>query len=155
MSKREWGVWVARRWISVSNRGCSHTSCPIMLLGPVFWTEFPFPNFRGLNSCQKHLSMLCFVNSNLDRFIPNSGSLLLSANTSSCSSTPSEIRRLEHVQINITLHHRHRGDLSITLISPSGTRSKMLTTRRNDHSPLGLKVVSFTVTAFLNSNNPY
>ncbi|XP_068698846.1 uncharacterized protein [Montipora foliosa] len=73
------------------------------------------------------------------RFIPASGSLALSANTSACSSTSSEIRKLEHVQINVTLRHRHRGDLSITLISPSGTRSKLLATRRNDHSARGLK----------------
>lgn len=73
------------------------------------------------------------------RFIPASGSLALSANTSACSSTSSEIRKLEHVQINVTLKHRHRGDLSITLISPSGTRSKLLATRRNDHSARGLK----------------
>lgn len=53
MLKREWEVWVARRWISISTRGCSHTSCPIMLLAPVFWTEFPFPNFRGLTEVVK------------------------------------------------------------------------------------------------------
>ena len=113
------------------------------------------PNSKGLNTCQMHFSMLCSVFLNFDRFIPNSGSLLLSANTSSCSSTPSEIRRLEHVQINVTLQHRHRGDLSITLISPSGTRSKMLTTRRNDHSALGLKVVLIAVIVVLCLNNPY
>ncbi|KAL9969268.1 hypothetical protein ACROYT_G021464 [Oculina patagonica] len=76
---------------------------------------------------------------NTTRFIPASGSLILSANTSACSSTASEIRRVEHVQLNVTLQHRHRGDISITLISPSGTRSKLLTTRRNDHSARGLK----------------
>ena len=44
------------------------------------------------------------------------------------------------MQLNVTLQHRHRGDLSITLISPSGTRSQLLTTRRNDHSARGIKV---------------
>lgn len=83
-----------------------------------------------------------------NRFIPDSGSLILSANTSACSSTASEIKKLEHVQINITLKHRHRGDLSITLISPSGTRSKLLATRRNDHSARGLKVNKFSTSPF-------
>ena len=74
------------------------------------------------------------------RFIPVSGSLILSAKTLACAHTESQVSKLEHVQLVLSLKHRHRGDLSITLISPSGTRSQLLTTRRNDHSSRGLKV---------------
>jgi len=100
------------------------------------------PSYRVPSDEDKKMCLSCEQCSlNFNRFIPASGSLILSANTSACSSTASEIKRLEHVQLNVTLQHRHRGDISITLISPSGTRSKLLTTRRNDHSARGLKVI--------------
>ncbi|KAK3727211.1 hypothetical protein QZH41_007718 [Actinostola sp. cb2023] len=73
------------------------------------------------------------------RNIPSSGSLIISANTSSCAGSTSHVHKLEHVQVVVTLKHRRRGDLSIILISPSGTRSQLLKTRRNDNSSDGLK----------------
>ena len=42
------------------------------------------------------------------------------------------IQRLEHVQVRIKLNTRRRGDTNIFLISPSGTRSELLSPRRND-----------------------
>lgn len=36
---------------------------------------------------------------------------------------------LEHVILRITITHPHRGDLSITLTSPSGTKSQLLAIR--------------------------
>ena len=83
----------------------------------------------------------CYYFPSWFRHIPSSGSLILSANSSACARTESEVRRLEHVQVMMSLKHRHRGLLSIALISPSGTRSQLLTTRRNDHSTKGLKVI--------------
>ena len=74
------------------------------------------------------------------RKIPESGTLLVPTNATACTDTASEVRSLEHVQLVMSLKHRHRGHLSIELISPSGTRSQILKTRRNDHSNKGLKV---------------
>ncbi|PIK61372.1 putative proprotein convertase subtilisin/kexin type 5 isoform X1 [Apostichopus japonicus] len=39
---------------------------------------------------------------------------------------------LEHVQLNVTLSARYRGDISLTLISPAGTRSTLLPFRIRD-----------------------
>jgi len=70
----------------------------------------------------------------------SSETLLVAANSTACDGTGSNIRTLEHVQVIITLHHRHRGHVSIELISPSSTRTRLLKTRRNDKSTKGLKV---------------
>ena len=61
-------------------------------------------------------------------------------NASSCADTLSEIKTVEHVQVVLSLKHRNRGHLSIELISPAGTRTQLLKTRRNDKSNKGLKV---------------
>ena len=39
---------------------------------------------------------------------------------------------LEHVQFNVSIDHRRRGDLVIDLISPSGTTSRLLAKRPGD-----------------------
>eukprot|EP00111_Clytia_hemisphaerica_P007554 TCONS_00021941-protein len=71
--------------------------------------------------------------------IPDSGTLLTSSNATACEGSNSAVKTLEHVQVIITLRHRHRGHVSIELISPSGTRTRLLKTRRNDKSTKGLK----------------
>ncbi|XP_063066379.1 proprotein convertase subtilisin/kexin type 5 isoform X2 [Engraulis encrasicolus] len=53
---------------------------------------------------------------------------------------------LEHVAVRVTLLHPRRGDLSITLISPSGTRSQLLATRENDYSAEGFRRWKFMTT---------
>lgn len=69
-------------------------------------------------------------------------------NASSCADTLSEIKTVEHVQVVLSLKHRNRGHLSIELISPAGTRTQLLKTRRNDKSNKGLKVRLTRVTCF-------
>merc|ERR1711962_225048 len=71
--------------------------------------------------------------------IPSSGTLLVAMNTTACAETASNIRAIEHVQVVLSLNHRRRGHVSIELISPSGTRTQLLKTRRNDRSTKGLK----------------
>ncbi|KAK3508672.1 hypothetical protein QTP70_003316 [Hemibagrus guttatus] len=52
-----------------------------------------------------------------------------------CSGQPGRhVTYLEHVILRITITHPHRGDLSISLTSPSGTKSQLLAVRPNDHS---------------------
>ncbi|XP_035383608.1 proprotein convertase subtilisin/kexin type 5 [Electrophorus electricus] len=53
---------------------------------------------------------------------------------------------LEHVVVRITITHPHRGDLSITLTSPSGTTSQLLAVRPNDHSAKGFRKWEFMTT---------
>jgi len=50
---------------------------------------------------------------------------------------------LEHVQAKISLSASRRGDISIDLISPSGTKSKLLAPRINDNSRAGFSVWPF------------
>ncbi|KAM3849768.1 proprotein convertase subtilisin/kexin type 5-like, partial [Diretmus argenteus] len=53
---------------------------------------------------------------------------------------------LEHVVVRITITHPRRGDLSINLTSPSGTKSQLLANRLFDHSMEGFKTWEFMTT---------
>ncbi|MCI4381190.1 hypothetical protein PGIGA_G00248710 [Pangasianodon gigas] len=53
---------------------------------------------------------------------------------------------LEHVVVRITITHPRRGDLSINLTSPSGTKSQLLANRLFDHSMEGFKNWEFMTT---------
>ena len=74
----------------------------------------------------------------LYRDIPSGGALELSIPTKSCAGTIAEINKLEHVVLTISFIHRRRGDVSILLMSPSGTKNEMLSTRHYDDSKEGL-----------------
>jgi len=50
-----------------------------------------------------------------------------------------QVRFLEHVQAYVTIDAIKRGDLSIYLISPQGTKSQLLTSRSKDTSSRGFK----------------
>eukprot|EP00123_Amoebidium_parasiticum_P015840 comp23169_c0_seq2/m.37514 comp23169_c0_seq2/g.37514 ORF comp23169_c0_seq2/g.37514 comp23169_c0_seq2/m.37514 type:complete len:570 (-) comp23169_c0_seq2:8-1717(-) len=49
------------------------------------------------------------------------------------------VKYLEHVTINVTIEHQHRGDLEVFLTSPAGTVSQLLTQRFADDSTAGFK----------------
>uniref|UniRef100_A0A4W5P978 Proprotein convertase subtilisin/kexin type 5a n=1 Tax=Hucho hucho TaxID=62062 RepID=A0A4W5P978_9TELE len=64
-----------------------------------------------------------------------------------CSLHPLQhIVYLEHVVIHVTIAHSHRGDLSITLTSPAGTKSQLLANRPLDHSTEGFQSWEFMTT---------
>uniref|UniRef100_A0A673ZZV9 Proprotein convertase subtilisin/kexin type 5-like n=1 Tax=Salmo trutta TaxID=8032 RepID=A0A673ZZV9_SALTR len=64
-----------------------------------------------------------------------------------CSLHPLQhIVYLEHVVIHVTITHSHRGDLSITLTSPTGTKSQLLANRPLDHSTEGFQSWEFMTT---------
>ena len=44
------------------------------------------------------------------------------------------IRSLEHVVVEFSARVRKRGDLSLSLVSPAGTRTRVLPSRRFDYS---------------------
>ena len=46
-----------------------------------------------------------------------------------CTDNPNHVIFLEHVVVRITITHPRRGDLSINLTSPSGTKSQLLANR--------------------------
>jgi len=70
--------------------------------------------------------------------IPIGGTLSITIDTSACEGTDEEITHLEHVTLTISFQHRRRGDVSLDLFSPLGTRNEMLSTRRYDDSDKGL-----------------
>ena len=74
----------------------------------------------------------------LNRDIPSGGALELSIPTKACAGTVAEINKLEHVVLTISFIHRRRGDVSILMMSPSGTKNEMLSTRHYDDSKEGL-----------------
>nr|XP_029512291.1 proprotein convertase subtilisin/kexin type 5-like [Oncorhynchus nerka] len=64
-----------------------------------------------------------------------------------CSHHPLQhIVYLEHVVIRVTITHSHRGDLSVTLTSPAGTKSQLLANRPLDHSIEGFQSWEFMTT---------
>lgn len=58
--------------------------------------------------------------------------LYVTMNTSACAGTDNAVNYLEHVQARISLKFQPRGNLRITLISPSGTPSHLLMSRPRD-----------------------
>lgn len=55
----------------------------------------------------------------------------------------SNLDTLEHVVANISFKYTTRGDLKLTLISPSGTPSEILSFRKNDLSDKAIKYFPF------------
>ncbi|KAG7499791.1 proprotein convertase subtilisin/kexin type 5-like [Solea senegalensis] len=69
------------------------------------------------------------------------GSVLTSVyGTTGCSAKPQQrVVYVEHVVVRVTITHSRRGDLSITLTSPSGTVSQLLANRPLDDSTEGFQ----------------
>lgn len=63
-----------------------------------------------------------------------------------CSGTAAEIRYLEHVQLLISLDYTRRGDLVVYLTSPMGTKSCLLSPRKEDLSNEGFTKWPFMTT---------
>ncbi|MFT7800399.1 PC3-like endoprotease variant B [Arapaima gigas] len=64
--------------------------------------------------------------------------VIVTVESNGCNGTDKAINVLEHVQVTVSITSVCRGDLSVELVSPSGTCSQLLGTRRNDVSPAGL-----------------
>ncbi|ODM92521.1 Neuroendocrine convertase 1 [Orchesella cincta] len=61
-----------------------------------------------------------------------------------CRGTENEINYIEHVQVFTTVHYTNRGALQIDLVSPKGTKTRLLFPRKNDVSPTGFENWPFT-----------
>jgi subtilisin-like proprotein convertase family protein len=55
------------------------------------------------------------------------------------------VTRLEHVQVHVKLSHQRRGDITMVLTSPSGTRSTILKPRPLDSASSGINFDFLTV----------
>ncbi|XP_033109522.1 furin-like protease kpc-1 [Anneissia japonica] len=76
---------------------------------------------------------VCVISaSGMPQNITSGDSLYLQIRSNGCIGTKNAVRYLEHVQVKINLYHRRRGQLTITLTSPSGTRSNLLSRRPRD-----------------------
>jgi proprotein convertase subtilisin/kexin type 2 len=64
--------------------------------------------------------------------IPAHGNLIMEINTDACAGGDTEINYLEHVQAVVSLNGTRRGDMTLYLISPTGTQSVILTRRPKD-----------------------
>ena len=72
--------------------------------------------------------------------------LTVEVETDACAGTKNEIRYLEHVQMILTLEYSRRGDLTIILTTPMGTKTVLLPTRSEDSSDEGFKRWPFMTT---------
>uniref|UniRef100_A0A8B9ITL9 Proprotein convertase subtilisin/kexin type 4 n=1 Tax=Amazona collaria TaxID=241587 RepID=A0A8B9ITL9_9PSIT len=82
----------------------------------------------------------------------NIGSKLTVSTDVVCSGRAKRIRSLEHVQVQLSLSYSRRGDLVITLTSPLGTKSTLVTVRPYDTSQQGYKDWTFMSTHFWDEN---
>lgn len=55
-----------------------------------------------------------------------------------------KLNTLEHVQVTLTIEHRRRGDIEVTIVCPSGTESLVGPNRDKDDSDLGFKDWTFS-----------
>lgn len=72
--------------------------------------------------------------------------LLLEIESDGCTRTKNEIRYTEHVQLVLSIDYTRRGDLTIFLTSPMGTRSCLLPIRGEDSSDEGFHKWTFMTT---------
>lgn len=86
--------------------------------------------------------------------IPKRGQAVVHLKTRGCRGQSNEVKKVEHVDVTVTIRHRRRGDLNVTIVSPRGTTSNLLTPRRYDSSTKGLKDWAF-MTVQLWGENPF
>ncbi|XP_053330669.1 neuroendocrine convertase 1 isoform X2 [Spea bombifrons] len=73
------------------------------------------------------------------RFLRAEGEIIVEIPTKACEGQDNYVKSLEHLQLETTIEYTRRGDLHITLTSPSGTSTVLLTERERDTSPNGFK----------------
>jgi len=72
--------------------------------------------------------------------------LMVDIESNGCQHTHNEIRYLEHVQVVLTIEYPRRGDLTIFITTPMGTRSCLLPVRSEDSSDEGFRKWAFMTT---------
>lgn len=64
--------------------------------------------------------------------IPSNRTAIMFIDTTACQGSKTEVNYIEHVQAIITLNSTRRGDVTLFLTSPMGTKSMILSRRPND-----------------------
>ncbi|XP_013385103.1 neuroendocrine convertase 2-like [Lingula anatina] len=77
--------------------------------------------------------------------IDSKSTISMTMSTSACQNTENRIDHLEHVEVYVRLNTSRRGDIQLTLISPAGTRSELLSLRPYDDSKKGIDFTFMTV----------
>lgn len=77
------------------------------------------------------------------RLLKAGGEVIIEIPTKACEGQDNAIKSLEHLQLQATIEYTRRGDLHITLTSPSGTSTVLLAERERDSSPNGFKNWAF------------
>uniref|UniRef100_A0A8C9U2I7 Neuroendocrine convertase 1 n=1 Tax=Scleropages formosus TaxID=113540 RepID=A0A8C9U2I7_SCLFO len=73
------------------------------------------------------------------RALKAAGEITIEIPTKACSGQDNVIKSLEHIQVEASIEYTRRGDLHITLTSPSGTSTVLLAERERDTSSSGFK----------------
>nr|XP_055037151.1 neuroendocrine convertase 1 [Misgurnus anguillicaudatus] len=71
------------------------------------------------------------------------GEISIEIPTKACAGQTNSIASLEHVQVEVSIEYTRRGDLHITLTSPSGTTTVLLAERERDTSSNGFRNWAF------------
>lgn len=78
---------------------------------------------------------ICYVNStDISKELHSGQELEIVFDTTGCDGQPNEINFLEHVQLELSMDYTKRGDLGVTMTSPSGLKTVLLTERKLDKS---------------------
>lgn len=111
-----------------------------------------FPSFYSISSLKllffialsaTHMFLSVFSSSK----IQSGRKLVLAINTEACQGKDNFVRYLEHVQAVVTVNASRRGDLSINMTSPMGTKSILLSRRpRDDDAKVGFDKWPFMTT---------
>ncbi|XP_067930394.1 furin-like protease kpc-1 [Watersipora subatra] len=81
-----------------------------------------------------------------NRLIHSEGKLSIKVKTNGCEGTSHHVMYLEHVQAKLSLTSSYRGDVTIYLTSPMGTKSTLLSPRANDNNNKGFNEWEFMTT---------
>ncbi|KAM3940694.1 neuroendocrine convertase 1 [Leptodactylus fuscus] len=73
------------------------------------------------------------------RLLRSEDEITIEIPTKACEGQDNHIKSLEHLQLETTIEYTRRGDLHITITSPSGTKTVLLTKRERDTSTNGFK----------------
>lgn len=107
---------------------------------PIFSLKLLFYRLSASHIC--HLSAFSPFSK-----IQSGSKLVLAIDTEACQGKENFVRYLEHVQAVVTVNASRRGDLSINMTSPMGTKSILLSRRpRDDDAKVGFDKWPFMTT---------
>uniref|UniRef100_A0A7E4VES7 P/Homo B domain-containing protein n=1 Tax=Panagrellus redivivus TaxID=6233 RepID=A0A7E4VES7_PANRE len=78
------------------------------------------------------------------RSVSSNFDTIITFETDACKGLSNEINFLEHVQLVADIDHQRRGNLALWLVSPSGTKTRLLKPRPKDTSNAGFHFWPFT-----------